>query len=296
MDGLNQEYRTSPTHFLRNTALAMNPSIGAVNGDPRELVTGLQHFDIRPLPYPGAAELKFFIDAGQAQHFGDRQVGMGGDFNAMTAQRAPQLQAVGVIWRPAPNVRPVAREKPILAYWLPYEADKTYEVTLGPLANYFFTAGLSGCCVKVTGDPVAPRVAHINRTETGNAVFDRVVGQPMVESDDPLDKQRAKARGTPFASRTNKDVQTDRQLLFQELKTAVDAKASGRAIGGDLNGYCKWGEHYTTLCGVVGIRNQGTGVWSFYYQKLRNEPAPTGGEYAKLGFLMRRDGELMRMA
>jgi hypothetical protein len=294
MDGLNQSYRTSPTHFLSNNVLAMNPSIGAVNADPRELVTGLQHFDIRPLPYPNAAELKFYIDAGQAQHVGDRQVGMGGGANAMGTGAVPVPRAVGVIWRPAPNVRPAEREKPILAYWLPYEADKTYETILGAQANYFFTAGLSGCCVMVTGDPVAPRVAHINRTEAGSATFQAVVAQPLIATDDPLERQRAQALGTPFASRTDKEVQTNRQLLFQELETKVAARAAGRSTVGDLHGYCKWGEQYSSLCGVIGVRNQGSGVWSFYYQKFRTEPAPP--EFANLGFVTKRDGELKRLA
>jgi len=294
MDGLNQQYRTSPTYFLSHSVLSMNPSIGAVNGDPRELLTGLQHFDIRPLRYPNAAELKFYIDGGQAQHFGDRQVGMGGPVSAIGTGRAPALQSVGVIWRPAPDVRPAPRENPILAYWLPYEADQTYEMVLGTNANYFFTAGLSGCCVMVTGDPSAPRVAHINRTDAGNATFQAVVANPLLATDDPVERRRAQIQGTAFPSRTDKEVQTNRQLLFQELKTKVAARAAARNTANDLHGYCKWGEHYDSLCAVAGVRNQGSSVWSFYYQKLKNEPAPP--DLANLGFVTRRDGDLMRLA
>jgi hypothetical protein len=146
----------------------------------------------------------------------------------------------------------------------------------------------------VTGDPVAPRVAHINRTEAGSATFQAVVARPLLATDDPLERQRAQAQGTPFLSRTDKEVQTDRQLLFQELKTKVAARETGRNTANDLNGYCKWGEHYTSLCGVIGVRNQGSGVWSFYYQKFRTEPAPP--EFANLGFVTRRDGDLKRLA
>ena len=291
MNKLNITYKVSPKHFLNNYALTMNPSIVGAVRDPRELMAGLQHFDIRPLPYPGGAELKFFMDAGQGQHIGDRQVGRG-------ARLGPRgmgptiLQAIGVIWRPAPDVKPEPREPPIHAYWLPYEADKTHELVLGNAANYFFTAGLSGCCVMVSGNPRAPRVAHINRTEAGSATFKSVIGDRLL-AEDKLAKQRARARGLKFVSRTDKEAKTNRQIMFQELKSKADAFATGRDTSNDLFGYCKWGEQYSDLCGVIGLRNQGTGVWEFYYQRYRNAPAPR--ELANLGFIMQRDGGLQRL-
>jgi hypothetical protein len=298
MDGLNHAYKVSPTNYMKNNVLTMNPSIVGSTSDPRELVTGLQHFDIRPLPYKGGSELKFFMDSGQVQHVGERIVGSGGRFNdsqinSNNVSTNPTKQSIGVIWHPAKDEKPVARENPILAYWLPYEADKTYEVVLGAAANYFFTAGLSGCSVMVSGDPTAPRVAHINRTETGSPKFQAVVANNM-ELEEALAKQHARAYGDEFVSRTGKEAQTSRQFLFQELKTAVDAKQANRDTSNDVLGYCKWGEQYTSLTVVFGVRNAGTGAWAFYYQNYRNDEAPS--EHAKLGFITSRDGDLMRFA
>ncbi len=298
MNNLNQAYRNNPTAFLSDNVLTMNPSVAGALRDPRELQIGLQHFDIRPLPYEGGTELKFFMDAGQGQHVGDRQVGRGGrmgdgeDVQAFAA-RAPILQAIGVVWRAAANVRPQPRETPLFGYWLPYEADRTFETVLGNQANFFFTAGLSGCCVVVSGDPLAPRVAHINRTETGNATFQSVVARPRAV-EEALARQRAQAQGTSFASRTGKEAQTSRQVMFQELQSKVAARATGRNTANDLLGQCKWGEQYRDLAGVVGVRDTLTGVWAFYYQCYRNVAAPRA--LAGLGFITQRHGELQRLA
>jgi hypothetical protein len=49
----------------------------------------------------------------------------------------------------------------ITAYWLPYEAQKYCETTLGNAANYMFTATLTGCTIAV-GSGNTPKVSHIN--------------------------------------------------------------------------------------------------------------------------------------
>ncbi len=212
---------------------------------------------------------------------------------AAFAARGAILQAIGVIWRAAPDVRPPAREVPIRAYWLPYEADKTHEMMLGADANYFFTAGLSGCSVIVSGDPTAPRVAHINRTEESGDVFNRVVKAPRA-AEDVIAQQRARATGGRFYSRVDKEAQTSRQLMFQELKTKVAARAAGRDTAGDLLGYCKWGEQYHSLACVMGVRNVASGAWTFHYQRYVNTAAPA--DLAHLGFITRREGPLTRIA
>ena len=291
MQNLNAEYTGRPVNFLTNRVLTMNPSIVGSAGDPRELQAGLQHFDIRPLAYPGGTELKFFADAGQGQHIGKRLVGNGAVIGsggiAALAGRMPTLQSIGVIWRAAPAIRPEPREAPIRAYWLPYEADQTHELMLGDKADFFFTAGLSGCCVVVSGDPCAPRVAHINRTEAGNGTFQKLVARPYAAA-------AAAAGMPPSAGRFGKEVQTDRQIMFQGMKTSVAAKASGRSTVGDLNGRCKWGQEYENLCGVVGIRNPNSGRWTFYFQKYTNVAAPP--HLRNLGFITLRDGPLRTMA
>jgi hypothetical protein len=198
---------------------------------------------------------------------------LGGGGVAALANAVPSKQAIGVIWRPVQAVVPEPREAPIHAYWLPYEADTTYEMTLGAQANYFFTAGLSGCCVVVNGEPTAPRVAHVNRTEAGSAKFQAVIAQSRAV-EEAMAKQRAMSQGQTYTSTTGKEAQTSREIMFQELKSKVAARQAGRNAAQDLNGYCKWGEQYHQLCGVVGVRNQATGVWSFYYQCYRNVGPP----------------------
>ena len=298
MNNLNQAYRNDPLAFLAANVLTMNPSVAGALRDPRELHVGLQHFDIRPLPYEGGTELKFFMDAGQGQHVGDRQVGRGvrlaeNEDALGYAARAPILQAIGVIWRAAANVRPQPRETPLFGYWLPYEADRTFETVLGNEANFFFTAGLSGCCVMVSGDPLAPRVAHINRTETGSATFQSVVARPRAE-EEALARLQAQHQGQSFSSRIGKETQTGRQVMFQELKSKVAARATARDTSNDLLGQCRWGVQYRDLAGVVGVRSPLTGVWSFYYQCYRNVAAPQA--LAGLGFITQRHGDLQRMA
>lgn len=289
MDGLNHAFKVNPRYFMQHNVLTLNPSRVGAAADPRELMTGLQHFDIRPLDYPDAAELKFFLDAGQGQHVGTPVRGQGARDHTL----APGVRNVGMIWSAASASAPPPREAPIRGYWLPYAADKTYEIELGGAANYFFTAGLSGCCVVVTGDPTAPRVAHVNRTEAGGDAFKASVSGPMA-AEERLAKQHARMHGQSFESRVSKEVQTNRQIMFQELKTAVAARAAARDTSGDVLGYCKWGEPYNDLAGVIGVRNQVTGVWKFYYQRYRNVAAPPA--LAHLGFLMQRDGPLNDLA
>ncbi|MGE8409621.1 MAG: hypothetical protein ACN6QH_21565 [Pseudomonas sp.] len=293
MDGLNQSYTLGPEVFMGRNVLMMNPGIRGAMLDPRELIAGVQHFDIKPLGYPGGTELKFYIDAGQVQHVSERVTTQGGRLNAEGVMGDIVTQLLGTFWKPAPAVVPPPREAPIAAYWLPYEADRTREITLGNAANFFFTAGLTGCSVMVSGDPSAPRVAHINRTEEGSALFQRVVAQPLA-AEEALVEQQARAHGVAFEKRTGKEAQTNRQLLFQELQTKVDARQSGRNTNHDILGYCKWGEHYRELCGVIGFRNQASGNWEFYYQRYRNQAAPP--HLASLGFITGRDGALQRMA
>ena len=57
-----------------------------------------------------------------------------------------------------------ATSHPIRAYWLPYEANKYCETTLGNAADYMFTATLTGCTIGV-GSGANPKISHINHQE-----------------------------------------------------------------------------------------------------------------------------------
>ena len=65
------------------------------------------------------------------------------------------LNALGIAKAHGPN------SHPIHAYWLPYEANKYCETTLGNAADYMFTATLTGCTIGV-GSGHTPKVSHIN--------------------------------------------------------------------------------------------------------------------------------------
>ena len=64
MDGMNHGYKVAATYFLKKNVLTCNPSIQSSSMDPRELLAGIQAFDIRPLAYPNAAELEVLHGSG----------------------------------------------------------------------------------------------------------------------------------------------------------------------------------------------------------------------------------------
>jgi hypothetical protein len=126
----------------------------------------------------------------------------------------------------------VTNESPIHAYWLPFKMNRTYEMDLGSQADYFFTAGLSGCTVAVGGNPRAPHVAHINRMDGPElqGMFEKLV--PMSDAE-LLERQRARATGEHFQRTTPKATKaetTTRQVLLQELK-ALAATPLNQALG-----------------------------------------------------------------
>jgi hypothetical protein len=52
-------------------------------------------------------------------------------------------------------------------YFLPWCSGRVIYMDIGNGANYFATAAMNGCSFTVSGNPIAPRVAHLNSTVGG---------------------------------------------------------------------------------------------------------------------------------
>jgi len=184
MDGINALFKARTVAFLTNNLLHPNPAWGLEThiADPRDLQTGLQTFDIlKPDEGShGVHELKFF-DRG-AQHL-----------HSATMERFDKKYSASgrtdSLWDKVKGTVSEARstnEPPIMAFWLPFKMNRTFEMDLDNRADFFFAAGLSGCTVVVSGNPQQPHAAHINRMENTDlpALMDRF--RPKRISTDPL--------------------------------------------------------------------------------------------------------------
>jgi hypothetical protein len=298
MDGLNIEFRGNPVEFMQTHILHPNPSWSIEGGilDQRDLQTGIHSFDIlRPHGTAALYRLKFWERGALFLH--QTKVPEGTFQRVTVAAHQPTLmeKVKGYFTDPRyhddPNPRR-SNEGPIKAYWLPFQMNRTFEMDLGAAANYFFTAGLSGCTVVVSGNPQAPHVAHINRMNGAEL-------NAMIQKYNPS-----------YAAPTKAET-TQRQVMLQELQAVVAARNAGLGAPGklpslrgknygvrELNpwavnpkgavdvggpskgtgnlyfGVCDFEEHYKgpsefdCLAQVTGHRNANTGNWRFFYQKL----------------------------
>jgi hypothetical protein len=290
MDGLNHKFTTGTIRFLETFAVDINPS-RIINNDPAYFVSGVQFFDIHPLEYPNACIVKFYPPAQHSEHTSE-PITSGQRFNMLTGTITPSPQVSAFIQKPAPKTtKPL--ETPFKAYWLTYEANATHEMDLGAACNFFFTAGLSGCTVVVSGNPQTPHVAHINRAD----------GVELGRKFDKFMPNRVQFnRPEPTKAET-----TTRAMMLQELQAAVKARAAGVnpkltgnnfpkrdgdpwavgkviELGGPsrggphIFGVCDYALHYKganplqALACVVGMRNTATGNWHFYMQRLDAKP------------------------
>ncbi len=299
MDGFNALFKGDPLGFMEDHILHPNPSWSILGGDQdmRDLVTGIQSFDIlKPHGTASLYRLKFWERGAIFQH---KTVVPPGTFRReMVAAHQPTLgERFKSYWTDPtyhdnPNP-PRSNEGPINAYWLPFKMNRTYEMDLGDRADFFFTAGLSGCTVVVAGDPKRPHVAHINRM-------------------DGADLNGLMTKYNPGGPAPTKAETTQRQIMLQELKAVAAAREAGLGAPGkiptlrgnnfgknDLNpwsvspkgaievggavktgtgdlyfGVCdfelnyKGPSEFDCLAQVSGFRSRTTGNWRFVYQKL----------------------------
>jgi hypothetical protein len=291
MDGLNVLFSGNPIPFLKYNLLHPNPAWGLEThvADPRDLETGLQSFDILK-PDEGSHgihQLKFY-DRG-AQHLHGAKV----ENFQKTFQPGGRPDSFFDKVKGTVEASRKSDEGPIMAFWLPFKMNRTYEMDLDASANFFFTAGLSGCTVVVSGDPQHPHAAHINRMENTElqSLMDRF--RPKRNSMDPLGVQNMDGGYEDLRPAPTKAETTTRQTLMQEIKAAAAARAAGtslrgnnyqprrtgavqvggpKATGTHIFGVVDFALHYegpTALdatANVVGIRNTATGNWHFVYQ------------------------------
>lgn len=291
MDGMNLLFKIGPVAFLEYNLLHPNPAWGldAHVSDARDLVTGTHAFDIlKPDDGShGVHQLKFFDRGAQHLH-GATVERFEKTFSASGRPDSWWDRVSGSVME-----RRSSNETPIIAHWLPFRMNRTFEMDLDNSADFFFTAGLSGCTVVISGDPQRPHAAHINRMENPDlpALMDRF--RPRRVSTDPLGVQNLDGGYEDLRPAPTKSETTSRQVLMQEIKAAAAAKAAGTrlrgnnfqprtvgntVIGGPENagnyifGVVDFDLHYKgptpldATANVVGYRNSATGNWRFVYQ------------------------------
>ncbi|HEX9984841.1 MAG TPA: hypothetical protein VGF69_16390 [Thermoanaerobaculia bacterium] len=163
-------------------------------------------------------------------------------------------------------------------YWLPWNVDQTYRITLTPSkkaevqvdAKHFFTAALTGCMVHVEGDTKSPTVYHSNAMN-----FQAPPAPPKTSAQAWTGMKKAMA----MESRVSGFSATHPKKLAQTKMKSVDAfryqfeTASGQG-GDDLVKKeaalveATVDEVLVVQLGMVfGLKDE-EGDWSFYYQSL----------------------------
>jgi hypothetical protein len=305
MNGLNGLFKGNPIAFMQEHILHPNPGWSNSGGilDQRDLITGIQSFDILPpTETANLYNLKFWDRGASFLH--EQSVLPGTFTRTMTPAFQPTFWSHAkafIVGGDSPQDSRRSDESPIRAYWVPFRMNRTYELQLGTEANFMFTAGLSGCSVVVSGDPQRPTVAHINRMNGPEL-------EHMIQKYNPQ-------YATPTKAET-----TQRQIMLQELKSVVAARNAGLGAVGkiprlrgvnygknELNpwalnprhaidvggprrqgtgnlifGVCDFEHHYNgpsefdCLAQVTGVRNMNTGNWRFYYQRLSSGKSKLG--------------------
>ncbi len=135
--------------------------------------------------------------------------------------------------RPCDLVLDPANASPLTAYWCPYRPDAATTLAPGAAADFLFTANMTGCTFLVTGSGTGmARVSHSNAQTIGDLIHQHLGG----------DRGRAAI--------AQKGLQ---KLMGQQ------------ALGAPVTARHSFGSELTT---IVGVRNTGTGSWSFHRQVL----------------------------
>lgn len=138
----------------------------------------------------------------------------------------------------------------LTAYYLPWETNKSYSMTLGDRADFFFTAPMNGCAFFATGDRATPTVYH------SNYYLDP-------EQHALTDKVRYQRRST-FYARLQQMLKTGTtQALLPEFYLAPNGVKS-------------------STTSVFGFRNRNNGQWSFSYHVVFVAKAPYANTNAQV--------------
>jgi hypothetical protein len=160
------------------------------------------------------------------------------------------------------------------AYFLPW--DQTGGVVymeLGADADIFFTAALSGCSVMVSGDPTEPTVYHCGITQWSTQPY-CIVGKGKYGNPAPKGKEGIEIWEDLVAFVTKKDAppaeRIDRTYYaydFEENQPPYTTRGS-REIEAELRRKKRDPKASAIPWGAVfGIRDHGTGKWTFYLQQ-----------------------------
>jgi hypothetical protein len=125
---------------------------------------------------------------------------------------------------------------PIQAFWLPWSANSSWSVQLGPQADYFFTATMDGCSLAISSG-AAPIVTHSNYKSTQNPA----------KASEGLTGWRIQQQHTALG------VDVDKSLMKGEY--VASPKMKNRGIN--------------YLVTVVGFRDPTLNTWSFYWQRRK---------------------------
>jgi len=163
-------------------------------------------------------------------------------------------------------------------FWLPWYADKNYRITLKPpkaldgfaipTPRIFFTGPLDGCMVHVIGDPLAPTVYHSNARgyldkynlpPGDRAAFLRThLGRAHMQDNVLAAERELKRRNLATLGSVDIFSYAPEQLwrTKESEKKAEKTKQALEADSADLK--------YAGM--VIGIRDEVTDLWSFWYQ------------------------------
>ena len=146
-------------------------------------------------------------------------------------------------------------------YFLPWEPDAATTMTIGALADYFFTSTLSGCTVQINGPANAPTITHGNR-KTTFTTHGQATAQAEIDNLLPAvgGGHTSKAvRAADYRALCNKRNLKAAKSAFPTpdgyhiSKFKPKEESGGRVEGGAF---------------VFGKRNTGTGDWTFWYQAV----------------------------
>lgn len=170
-------------------------------------------------------------------------------------------------------------------FWLPWKAGETYRIQLKTSDKHwvvdrnkrlasphvFFTAALSGCTIKVDGDPYQPTVYHSN-AQTHNVYVPPPVRHAaeqwqMLRKVKHMERQMELAEAAHSVGSRHYAPQTldmsgymgdalitGRPAGLKSAKAKTDSKIDPKSMDVEMGGT------------VFGIRSQTHGLWSFYYQ------------------------------
>lgn len=151
-------------------------------------------------------------------------------------------------------------------YWLPYQHNKTYRITLkgskktGLTANHFFTPNLTGCLVHVDGPPNEPTVYHSNAEKhtTGKSGADAKVLDVLHKIQTMQARIRAATTREPVGA-LNMTAYAPHSLSDEMLMSEAERLGKERSAS-----FATMSQAAT----VFGVRDADSGNWTFYYQSL----------------------------